>query len=146
MRFEYGDADGVSRPFLDFRLIEDSARVVSRGLVDTGSTHTVLPFGFSAAFDRMEPQRQVATLSLGGFTDIDVPEYDVSVEIVGARPDEALRFEIPVLVTRCELPFAIIGSSLLRHVVVVIRAYEGVVHIMPRAAFQRSAHSTDPVF
>jgi hypothetical protein len=146
MRFEFGDADGVSRPFLDFRLIDDGMGVVSRGLVDTGSAHTVLPWGFSAAFARMEPQRHVARLALGGYTDVEVPEFSVSLEIVGSNQSEALRFETPVLVTRCELPFAIIGFALLRHVVVVVRAYEGVLHILPRSSFEHSAHMRDPLF
>ncbi|MDO9556267.1 MAG: hypothetical protein Q7J82_01615 [Coriobacteriia bacterium] len=46
MRFEFGDVDGVVRPFLDFRLVDDLAAVVMRGLVDTGSAHTVLPPSF----------------------------------------------------------------------------------------------------
>lgn len=146
MRFEFGDVDGVVRPFLDFRLVDGLAAVVMRGLVDTGSAHTVLPPSFLAAFADAAPQRSISTLAIGGYTDVDVPEFNVTLEVVGQREDEILRIDAPVLVTRCELPFAIIGSSVLRHLVVVVRTYDGVLHIHPRSAFEHSAHALDALF
>ncbi len=146
MRFEFGDVDGVSRPFLDFRLDDDPSGVVTRGLVDTGSTHTVLPSNFWLPFSDVLPQRRVAKLAMGGYTDIDVPEFNVNLEIVARVGKESFRFEAPVLVTRCELPFAIIGGSVLRHLVVVVRTYEGVLHVHPRFTFDRSLHASDALF
>ncbi|KAF0207690.1 MAG: hypothetical protein Q8S43_10610 [Actinomycetota bacterium] len=146
MRFEFGDVDGVTRPLLDFRLFDDHTGVVTLGLVDTGSTHTVLPASFLTAFADTAPQRHISALAIGGYTDMDVPEFNVTLEVVGPREDEILRIDAPIFVTRCELPFAIIGASVLRYLVVVVRTYDGVLHVHPRNAFECSAHAQDALF
>lgn len=146
MRFEFGDADGVSRPFLLFRLTQDASDVVSRALVDTGSAHTVLPASFAPLFEDSRPGRRLAELRLGGYVDRHVPEYEADVLIVSVDGDESIPLSVPVLVSSLDLPFPVFGDTVLRHMVLVVRAHEGVLHVQTRDRFAASPHVTDHGF
>jgi hypothetical protein len=146
VRFEFGDADGVSRPFLLFRLAQDVSGVIGRALIDTGSAHTVLPASFAPLFDDSRPGRRLAELRLGGYVDRHVPEYEADMLIVSVDGDESLSLCVPVLVSSLDLPFPVFGDTVLRHMVLVVRAHEGVLHVQTRDRFAVSPHVTDHGF
>jgi hypothetical protein len=146
VRFEFGDADGVSRPFLLFRLTQDVSGVVSRALVDTGSAHTVLPTSFAPLFEEARPGRRLTELRLGGYIDRQVPEYEADMLIVSVDGDESVPVALPVLVSSLDLPFPVFGDTVLRHMIIVVRAHEGVLHVQTRDRFAVSPHVTDRGF
>ena len=143
MRFEFGDADGVSRPFLLFRLTQDASDVVGRALVDTGSAHTVLPASFASLFENSRPGRRLAELRLGGYVDRHVPEYEADMLIVSVDGEASIPVSLPVLVSSLDLPFPVFGDTVLRNMVLVVRAHEGVLHVQTRDRFAASPHVTD---
>jgi predicted aspartyl protease len=146
VRFEFGDADGVSRPFVLFRLVQDASGIVGRALVDTGSAHTVLPASFAPLFGDSPPVRRIPELRLGGYVDRHVPEYEADMLIVSVDGREAVPVSLPVLVTSFDLPFPIFGDTVLRHVVLVVRAHEDVLHVQTRDRFADSPHFSDESF
>jgi hypothetical protein len=146
VRFDFGDVDGVSRPFVLFRLAQDRAQTISRALVDTGSAHTVMPASYAPLFEGMHAQRHISELGLGGYTDRRVPEYEADISIVCAGGSEAVSASCPVLLSSVDLPFPIVGDPTLRHMVLVVRASEGVLHVQSRERFADSPHRSDPSF
>jgi len=146
LRFEFGDVDGVSRPFVLFRLVQDASGTVGRALVDTGSAHTVLPASFAPLFVDSHAARYISELRLGGYVDRHVPQYEADMLIVSVDGREALPVSVPVLVSSLDLPFPVFGDTVLRHVVLVVRAHEGVLHVLARGRFADSPHLPDESF
>ncbi len=54
--------------------------------------------------------------------------------------------EVPVAVADVDVPFLVLGSSALVHVVVLIRDEEQFKHIKPLDMFQKAKHYTDDAF
>jgi hypothetical protein len=54
--------------------------------------------------------------------------------------------DVPVVVADAELPFIVLGSSALAHVVVLLRDAEQFVHIKSLAEFQAANHGVDDLF
>jgi hypothetical protein len=125
------DADGV--PYL--------------ALIDSGSLHTIAPL---SAFERLDlgpAESTIEMLAFASWTLFDVPIHRISMQIVAPKGWASIPLpDVPVVVADAELPFIVLGSSALAHVVVLLRDAEQLVHIKSLAEFQAANHGLDDLF
>jgi len=101
---------------------------------------------FAPLFRDSRPARRIRELRLGGYVDRRVREYEADMLIVSVDGRTELPVSLPVLVSSLDLPFPVFGDTVLRHMVLVVRANEGVLHVQPRDRFADSPHLSDESF
>jgi hypothetical protein len=115
--------------------------------MDSGSLHTIAPLSAFEGIDLGEPEGTIPELAFAKWRLFDVPVIRLSMCVVGPKPWRDIPLpEIPVVVADADLPFLVLGSTVLAHIVVLIRDAEQLVHIKPLAEFQSAKHFDDETF
>jgi hypothetical protein len=136
-----------TRPCARVSFEDDPDSTPYLALIDSGSHHTVVPLSALEGIALGDPEARIAALSFGGWRLFDVPVHRMSMRFVAPEPWEDISLpETPVVVTDAELPFLILGSTVLNRVVVLLRDAEQFVHVKPLSAFQRTRHFVDEMF
>jgi hypothetical protein len=136
-----------TRPCARIAFDADPDRVPYLALIDSGSLHTIAPLSAFEGIGLGDPEATISELCFARWNLDDVPVYRMSMHIVAPTPWGDIPLpECPVVVADAELPFVVLGSSVLTHVVVLLRDAEQLVHIKPLAAFQEAKHCVDERF
>lgn len=151
MRIPYqvvSTATGVleTRPCCDVLFLGDPDAVPRQALVDSGSLHTVVSASALEGIELGEPVRLI-NLSVCRWELKDAPIHRLDMRIVAPSAWDNIELpDVPVVVANEPIPFVLLGSSALTHLVVLIRDADQCVHLKTHEAFEQTRHRRDKSF
>ncbi len=155
MRVDYSfnaTPDGVeTRPCVNVAFLADGESVGYTALVDTGSRHTIVLESALENLDLGPVESLTGNIRFARYELKDQPVYRLGLRIKSPSDtwQDIILDGLPVVVVTAkdvELPFVILGTSVLQHLVLVFRDYECILHLKARDDFIQSAHYADDSF
>jgi hypothetical protein len=136
-----------TRPCVRVVFEDDPDEVPYLSLVDSGSLRTIAPLSAFEGMELGEPEDTILELDFAKWQLRDVPVHRMSMRVVAPDGwDDINMPEVPVAVADAELPFVVLGSSALCHVVILLRDAEQVIHVKSLEDFRAAKHCNDDRF
>jgi hypothetical protein len=137
-----------TRPCCDIVFCDDPDLVPYQALIDSGSLHTVAAGSALEGIDLGDPVDRLHQLCFAGWTFDRVPVYRMDLRVVAPPtwPNIDLP-DVPVaVVADAQLPFVILGSTALTHLVYIVNDADQRVHLKQHQVFTDAPHYHDRTF